>query len=155
MWVGLLQSVEDLERRKTVLGKREFSQQMAFRLKLQHQLPPVCPPCREMCRTMKVLITWLNDLWRHKYPPDSPNMYACKFKLFAYVYLSWVAITWNIELETGIVHSILLEIDNKILTSLRYKVKLLHSQQGCCQSLLWAVKQLIKPSLAVFWNSDG
>lgn len=112
------------------------------------------PPHRKMCRAMRVLIICLKDLWRHKYP-DSPNMYACKFKLFAYVYLNQISITWNIERETGRVYSILQEIGNKILTSLRCKVKLLHSQWGCCQSLLWAVKQLINPSLAVFWNSDG
>ena len=47
MWVGLIQSVEVLNRTKTDLPKqKEFGQLITFRLKLQQQVFPGFPTCQ-------------------------------------------------------------------------------------------------------------
>lgn len=69
------------------------------------------PPHGEMCVTVEVLMTRLNDLWRHKHL-RLPSMCGCKFKLFAYVSLNPVSIIWNTDIETDLVHSTLQEIGN-------------------------------------------
>ena len=59
MWVGLIQSVEDLMRTKTDLpsSRREFCQQRAFRLELQYLLFSGSLACQPTLQILDLLVS--------------------------------------------------------------------------------------------------